>query len=280
MVRLWRGVTGLMLAAALLAGCDDDDSNGPDSSGTELTAAEKEALATAFTDTGLIPNNPELAPLYGLLLGGIQSYGTITVPASLRAGSTSGVRLAKVTGEYDATALQYLFDISLNGEPVFQGLSAGIVAWSGLDVPAETVDDWINIGGSDDTATEFPETISGTVPEDVFAAYYLAATNTYYEGISGSASITASSFGGSPTDCTIQIPTIGTLTCSYQYGSQEGDFDFVAAPVLTEGENVTFASTSYDLPAVRVSISGNLTVPVGQVEAVKRSIRALVRMPK
>jgi hypothetical protein len=278
MINLRRGIFGLLMAGALLAGCDDDDNNGPSSNGTELTAEERAALATAFTNTGLIPDDPQFAPLYGLLLGGIQSYGTVTVPAALRAGATSGVRLAKVTGEYDATAVQYLFDISINGEPVFQGVSAGIVAWSGLDVAAETVDDWINIGGSDDSATEFPETLSGTVPEEVYAAYYLDATETLYEGISGSASITASSFSGSAVDCTIEIPTIGTLSCSYRYGSQEGDFDFVAAPLFTEGENVTFASTSYDLPAVRVSLSGDLTVPVGQVASVKRAIRTMVRM--
>jgi hypothetical protein len=278
MMNLRRGITGLFMAGALLAGCDDDDNNGPSQTGTELTTEEKAALTTAFTDTGLIPDDPALAPLYGLLLGGIQRYDVITVPASLRAGATSGVRMAKVSGEYDATAVQYLFDISVNGEQVFQGLSAGIVAWSGLDVSAETIDDWISIGGADDAATEFPETISGTVPEEVNAAYYLVATETLYEGISGSASITASSFSGSPVDCTVSIPTVGTLECSYQYGSQEGDFDFVAAPVFTEGENVTFASTSYDLPAVRVSLSGNLTVPVNQVESVKRAIRAMVRM--
>jgi hypothetical protein len=278
MTNLRRGMTGLLMAVALLAGCDDDDNNGPSGNGTQLTAEERAALATAFTNTGLIPNDPEFAQLYSLLLGGIQSYGTMTVPASLRAGATSGIRLAKVSGEYDATAIQYLFDISINGEPFFQGLSAGIVAWSGLDVAAETVDDWISIGGGDDASTEFPETISGTVPDDVDAAYYLDATETLYEGISGSASITATSFSGSPVDCSVEIPTIGTLTCSYLYGSQEGDFDFVAAPVFTEGENVTFASTSYDLPAVRVTLSGDLTVPVSQVEAVKRAIRAMVRL--
>lgn len=277
---LRRGIAAAVLAGALLAGCGDDDDNGPsDTIGTEFTAEERAALSTAFVNAGLIPDDPEAAQAYGLLLGGITSYGTITIPAALRAGAPGAVRLAKIAGEYDATAVQYLFDVTINGEPAIQGFFAGIVAWSNLNVQEETIDDYISIGGSsDDPVTDFPETVSGTVPEDVSAQYWLGATNTFYEGISGSASITASSFDGSEVDCSVTVPNIGTLTCSYDYGSQEGAFDFVGAPVLSEGENVTFASTSYELPAVRVRLGGNLTVPVAQVAAVRSALRKMARV--
>jgi hypothetical protein len=279
MMNLRRGMlVALASVGMLLAGCgDDDDGNGPDGNGTAFTAEEKEALSTAFVSTGLVPDDPQAGQLYGLLLGGVESYGTITIPAALRGAPASGLRLASIAGEYDATGLQYIFDITINGEPAFQALSAGIVAWSGLDVQAETIDDWISIGATDESATEFPDEVSGIIPDDVSAEYYVAATETLYEGISGSASITHSSFSGTPTDCTVEIPTVGTLTCSYQYGSMEGAFDFVAQPVLVEGENATFASTSYDLPAVRVSISGNLTVEAAQVPALRSALRKLVR---
>jgi hypothetical protein len=279
MIALRRGMlVALASAGVLLSGCGDDDNNGPDSNGTQFTAAEKQALSAAFVNTGLIPDNPEAGQLYGLLLGGITSYGTITVPAALREAPASGLRLANLTGEFDATGLQYIFDISVNGEPAFQGLSAGIVAWSGLNVEAETIDDWISIGATDETATTFPDQVSGVVPEDVSAEYYVAATQTLYEGISGNASITSSSFGSSTTDCTITIPTVGTLNCTYKYGSMQGAFDFVGQPVIGEGANVTFASTSYDLPAVRVTLSGNLTVPAVRAEALKSALRKMIRV--
>jgi hypothetical protein len=278
-MNLRRGIAAALMAGAFLAGCGDDDNGPTDTIGTEFTAEERAALSTAFVNAGLIPDDPEAAQAFGLLLGGITSYGTITIPASLRAGTPGAVRLAKIAGEYDATAVQYLFDVTVNGEPAIQGFFAGIVAWSNLDVQEETIDDYISIGGSsDDPVTNFPETVSGTVPDDVSAEYWVAATNTFYEGISGSASITASNFDGSEVDCSVTVPNIGTLTCSYDYGSQEGAFDFVGAPLFTEGENVTFASTSYQLPAVRVRLGGNLTVPVAQVAAVKSALRKMARV--
>jgi hypothetical protein len=278
-MNLRRGIAAALMAGAFLAGCGDDDNGPTETIGTEFTAEERAALSTAFVNAGLIPDDPEAAQAYGLLLGGITSYGTITVPASLRAGTPGAVRLAKIAGEYDATAVQYLFDVTVNGEPALQGFFAGIVAWSNLNVQEETIDDYISIGGSsDDPTTEFPETVSGTVPDEVSAEYWLGATDTFYEGISGSASITASNFDGSEVDCSVTVPGIGTLTCSYDYGSQEGAFDFVGAPLFTEGENVTFASTSYELPAVRVRLGGNLTVPVAQVAAVKSALRKMARV--
>jgi hypothetical protein len=278
-MNLRRGIGAALLAGAFLAGCGDDD-NGPSSDiGTEFTEQEQAALSTAFVNAGLVPDDPEAAQAYGLLLGGIKSYGTITIPASLRAGTPSAVRLAKIAGEYDATAVQYLFDVTINGEPALQGFFAGIVAWSNLDVQAETINDYISIGGSsDDPVTDFAETVSGTVPDDVSAEYWVAATGTFYEGISGSASITASNFDGSEADCSVTVPGVGTLTCSYDYGSQEGAFDFVGAPLFTEGQNVTFARTSYELPAVRVRLGGNLTVPLARAAAVKSALRKMARV--
>ena len=275
---LRRGVRAVLLGTGiLLAACGDDDNNGPGGNGTAFTQEEKAALTTAFTDAGLIPSGGQEGQLYGLLLGGIQSYGTFTIPAALRDGASSGLRSLRVDGEHDATAVQYIFDISVNGEPAFQGLSAGIVAWSNLDVAAETIDDWISIGASDDTGTEFPDEASGTIPDDVSAEYWVAATNTFYEGISGTASITSTSFANSTTDCSVTIPTVGVLECSYQYGSQQGNFDFVATPVNAEGPDVTFASTSYDLPAVRVRLSGDLTVAASEVASVKAALRKMLR---
>jgi hypothetical protein len=278
MMKLRRGMlVALASAGVLLAACGDDDNNTPTPSGTEFTTAEKQALATAFQNTGLIPSDPQFSSLYSLLLGGVQRYGTITVPAAVR--SPSGLRLAGLAGEYDATGLQYIFDITINNDPALgvQGLSAGLVAWSGLNTTTSTVDDWISIGANDDTATEFPETVSGVVPDDVSAEYYLASNETLYEGISGNASITAQSFGTSATDCTVTLPTVGTLNCTYRYGSMQGAFDFVAEPIFGSGtENVTFASTNYDLPAVRVTLSGNLTVPTGQVVALRSGLRKLL----
>ncbi len=279
-MNLRRGIAAALMAGAFLAGCGDDDNGPTDTIGTEFTAEERAALSTALVSAGFFGESSEAAPAYGLLLGGITSYGSITIPSSLRAGPSGAVRMAMVAGEYDATAVQYLFDISINGIPEVQGLFAGIVAWSGLDVQAETIDDYISIGaGTDDgSATEFPETVSGSVPDDVSAEYWLASTNTLYLGISGTASITASNFGGSAADCSVNIPGVGDLTCSYEHGSQEGAFDFVATPFLTEGEDVTFASTSYNLPAVRVRLGGDLTVPTGQVEAVKSALRKMARV--
>ena len=277
-MNLRRGARAVLLGTGiLLAACGDDDNNSPADTGTEFTQEEKAALTTAFTDAGLIPSGGQEGQLYGLLLGGIRSYGTFTIPASLREGAGAGLRSLRVDGEHDATAVQYIFDISVNGEPSFQGLSAGIVAWSNLDVAAETVDDWISIGASDDTGTDFPDEVSGTVPDDVSAEYWVAATNTFYEGISGSASITSTSFASGTTDCSVTIPTVGVLGCSYQYGSQQGNFDFVATPVNAEGPDVTFASTSYDLPAVRVRLTGDLTVAASQVASVKASLRKMLR---
>ena len=266
-MNLRRGVTAALAATFVLAACSDDD-NGPSNTGTQFTPQEKAALTTAFINSGLLPSTGEEAQLASLLLGGIQSYGTITIPASLRTGGASGLRLANVAGEYDATGIQYLFDISVNGQPAFTGLAAGLVAWSGLDVQAETVDDWINVSAADDQATSFPDQVSGVVPDDVSAEYYLHSTGVFYEGISGNASITQSSFNSSTTDCSMDIQGFGTLNCSYRYGNMKGAFDFVGEPVGVAGENVTFASTSYDLPAMRVTLSGNLTVPATVVAAV------------
>jgi len=269
----------LASACVLLSACGDDDNNTPTNTGTQFTAAEKSALGTAFANTGLIPEDPTASELYGVLLGGVKSYGRITIPAALRDAPTSGLRLANVDGEYDATGLQYLLNISVNGEPAVVGLTAGIVAWSGLNVQASTVNDWINIGASDDTATEFPtEPISGVVPDEVDAEYYLASNQMLYEGISGNASIASSSFGSSSTDCSVDIPGVGHLTCGYRYGSMQGSFDFVGAPISGTGENVTFANTSYDLPAVRVTLSGDFTVTTGvQAAALKGALRKIIQ---
>jgi len=280
MITLRRGtLLALASAGVLLAACGDDDNNSPSNTGTQFTAAEKSALGTAFTNTGLIPNDPTASELYGVLLGGVKSYGKITIPAALRAAPTSGLRLASIDGQYDATGLQYLLNISVNGQPSVVGLSAGILAWSGLNVQASTVNDWISIGANDDTATEFPtEPISGVVPDDVDAEYYLASNEMLYEGISGNASITSSTFGSSTTDCSVDIPNVGRLNCSYRYGSMQGSFDFVGAPISGSGENVTFANTSYDLPAVRVTLSGDFTVNTAvQAEALKGALRKVIR---
>jgi hypothetical protein len=89
-------------------------------------------------------------------------------------------------------------------------------------------------------------------------------------------SLTGAGFGGSTVDCSQTIPDFGSIDCSYRYGSMEGDFEFALQELGGEGLD-DFPLTTYDVPAVRVSLSGSLSLPTVRAEALKASLRASLR---
>jgi hypothetical protein len=266
MERLRRGAFALLSAGVLLAGCGGDDDDNGGGGGTQLSAQERAALINAFATAGF-----DGGEYSSFILGGLQSYGTFTVPA---AALRTDARLASLSsGDWSAAGVQYIVDVTVNGEAI-QGAAASVVGWKGLDVSAQTIDEYVEFGGFIE-GTDFPDQISGNAPDDVFGFYWDGES---YIAQAGTASLASASFGGSTTDCSTDIPNFGRLTCSYRYGSMEGSFalDFQQlGGELTE----SFPSTAYDLPALRVQLSGNLTVPVVRAAEVKASLRALVAQP-
>ncbi|MCU0621688.1 MAG: hypothetical protein MUC69_09310 [Gemmatimonadales bacterium] len=262
MTRLHRGVVSLLMAVALLAGCDDDDGNGP--SGTTLTEAETAALTAALGNSGFFESSSE-ALLFPLVVGGATEYGSFTVPASVVDAAREQVRRvvlsAMVAGEFDASAFQAVVNLTVNGETI-RFCESGLLGWSGLNTSSNTADELLLVGGIEEGATTCTDGLEGEVGDDADAAYYNLADDRTYFGTSGFARLDNADFGGSTLDCSTPTP-FGDLDCSYQQGDMSGSFAFTAEDFFSEdGASVEFAETEYDLPAVRVELGGNLQLPL------------------
>lgn len=269
-MRVWhRGLAAMLMASALLVGCDDDD-NGP--SGNTLTEAETTALVTALGNSGFFESGEE-ALLFPLVVGGATQYGSFTVPASVVAAARRQVRNvvlnAMVAGEYDASAFQAVVNLTINGEPI-RFCESGFLGWSGLNTTNNTADELLLVGGIEEGATSCSDGLQGEIGDDADAAYYNLADDRTYFGVTGTAILDDANFGGSTIDCSTPTP-FGDLDCSYQQGDMSGSFGFTAEDFFSgDAATVEFADTAYDLPAVRVELSGNLVIDGFQAATIQR----------
>jgi hypothetical protein len=225
----------VMLAMAVggtlaLGACGDD--SGP---GADLDQQEQAALIQALGTEGMLA--PFAAIPFGPMLGEaeIGSMGDFSALASQ-------VKITLVSGEGSETFVY-----------------TGITGWQGLDAGANTVQQAISIFHTAADGT-FPATIDADIPGDGASAFYFDRTTDshYFPGDGGVFRLTGSSFGAT-TDCSDVPGSVGAVIlsdCRVATGTMTGNFDFTADRVDGTGpETHTQANTSYDLPAVQLSIT-------------------------
>lgn len=216
--------------AASVAACGSDN-NGPSGS-VDLTAQQTAALSAALVSNGTLGS--EAAAFAPFALSQLQS-----------AGSFSG---------YDAVGVQVNYTVTAGGTTQ-SGVMSSIIGWQGLNASAQTVDKII-AASQFSTGGTFPSTVTGSFANSgTIGSYYDRSTASNYLATTGTFNITAATFDGSSKSCDSSSGGI-TVTCSYSTGTMTGSFGFSADRANGSGP-ATFdqAVTSFELPAVRVTIS-------------------------
>ena len=216
--------------AASVAACGSDN-NGPSGS-VDLTAQQTAALSAALVSNGTLGS--EAAAFAPFALSQLQS-----------AGSFSG---------YDAVGVQVNYTVTAGGTTQ-SGVMSSIIGWQGLNASAQTVDKII-AASQFSTGGTFPSTVTGSFANSgTIGSYYDRSTASNYLATTGTFNITAATFDGSSKSCDSSSGGI-TVTCSYSTGTRTGSFGFSADRANGSGP-ATFdqAVTSFELPAVRVTIS-------------------------
>ena len=216
--------------AASVAACGSDN-NGPSGS-VDLTAQQTAALSAALVSNGTLGS--EAAAFAPFALSQLQS-----------AGSFSG---------YDAVGVQVNSTVTAGGTTQ-SGVMSSIIGWQGLNASAQTVDKII-AASQFSTGGTFPSTVTGSFANSgTIGSYYDRSTASNYLATTGTFNITAATFDGSSKSCDSSSGGI-TVTCSYSTGTMTGSFGFSADRANGSGP-ATFdqAVTSFELPAVRVTIS-------------------------
>ena len=216
--------------AASVAACGSDN-NGPSGS-VDLTAQQTAALSAALISNGTLGS--EAAAFAPFALSQLQS-----------AGSFSG---------YDAVGVQVNYTVTAGGTTQ-SGVMSSIIGWQGLNASAQTVDRII-AASQFSTGGTFPSTVTGSFANSgTIGSYYDRSTASNYLATTGTFNITAATFDGSSKSCDSSSGGI-TVTCSYSTGTMTGSFGFSADRANGSGP-ATFdqAVTSFELPAVRVTIS-------------------------
>jgi hypothetical protein len=219
----------LTCALAAIAACGSD--NGPSGS-TSLSASETAALTAALTTNGALGS--EAAAFAPFALSQVHTAGTF--------------------GSYDAVGVEVNYTVTAGGQSQ-SGVFSGIVGWQGLNTSAQTVDKIIT-ASQFSTGGSFPATIAGTVGVNgVVGSYYDRSTASNYLASSGTFNLTASTFGSGTTSCNSSSGGV-TVTCSYSTGTMTGNFGFSADKANGTGDaTFTQATTNFDLPAVRITIT-------------------------
>jgi hypothetical protein len=216
--------------AASVAACGSDN-NGPSGS-VDLTAQQTAALSAALISNGTLGS--EAAAFAPFALSQLQS-----------AGSFSG---------YDAVGVQVNYTVTAGGTTQ-SGVMSSIIGWQGLNASAQTVDRII-AASQLSTGGTFPSTVTGSFASSgTIGSYYDRSTASNYLATTGTFNIAGATFAGSGRSCDSSSGGI-TVTCSYSTGTMTGSFGFSADRANGTGP-ATFdqAVTSFELPAVRVTIS-------------------------
>lgn len=216
-----RPARACFLFATLVLGCNGD-STGP---GSTLNPADRQAIANAILDAQQIAGASPIGAVWPSVLDLLSDAGTLD-------GASS----------YDGAAFDVVYTITFNGIPTFQGAFAGVLAWSGLDRTAGTVDELLVVGFEGvDVATDFAAYYWQRTPE---AVYTTDVGNTQF-----SATLT-----GQDRNCGLSYNGF-TTTCSMRTGRVSGDFGFTAAQV-GGGGTYTQGTTSFNnLPLVVFDIT-------------------------
>jgi hypothetical protein len=215
---------------ASVAACGSDN-NGPSGS-VDLTAQQTAALSAALISNGTLGS--EAAAFAPFALSQLQS-----------AGSFSG---------YDAVGVQVNFTVTTGGTTQ-SGVMSSIIGWQGLNASGQTVDRII-AASQLSTGGTFPSTVTGSFGSSgTIGSYYDRSTASNYLATTGTFNIAGATFAGSSRSCDSSSGGI-TVTCSYSTGTMTGSFGFSADRANGTGP-ATFdqAVTSFELPAVRVTIS-------------------------
>lgn len=225
-----RTALALVLGITALSSCSSDN-NGP-GGGTTLTVQQRTALTTALLANGSL--GAEAAAFAPFALSQLQEAGTM--------------------GDYTAVGIQVKYNITAGGETQ-SGIISSITGWQGLNASAQTVDKII-AASQFSTGSTFPTSGTSTFDTDAaLGSYFDRSTTSNYLATGGTFNLTGASFGGGNTSCNQSSGGI-TITCSYSTGTMTGSFGFDAARQTGTGAT-TFSqpSTSFDLPAVRLTIS-------------------------
>lgn len=235
----YRFPVAVLLSSALLLGACSDDPSGP-SGDAELNAVQS-ALATSGA------------------LGPLGAFAVFVFPqgaefSAISVSTTVAEALARAAVEaqasgFDAFGMQIDFDIVYDSSPLVVTYT-GLVAWTGLNVAAESVDEAIsviadgaiNAGGSADLSTEG------------YAMYINNEDDELYFSTEGTFAVTALSFGSSSA-CGGE--SMGSIACSAAMGTMSGNFNFTAVNYPDGLLSVTKSSSYTSLPAVRVSLTGS-----------------------
>jgi hypothetical protein len=204
----------------LVAACGGEPT-GPEG----LSPAVRSALADAFIRSRSLARNG-LSTIWPAVVEVATSTGTLTGP-----------------GTYDGLGVDVTYTLQFEGLPPITGAFAGVLAWSGLDAAAETVDELLVVGFTGDT-----------IPESFDAFYWRRLPEAAFKTDQGSTEMRATFSGGEPADCGYSEPGYD-ITCTREFGTLSGYFSFTAAESGGTATHTQETTSFTRLPLVRFDIS-------------------------
>jgi len=213
---------------------------GSDIVGPPSTTPTQEAIGAALVEAGVLSNR----------------VGGLAVLALAQIDSTAKI------GTFDAAGIEIAWDLpDIGGGGVRDvGYFSGVVGWTGLNVSGKTAEEVFAVGASGSGTSVLT---NGSVVVNQCtnnrcgeATYYKRTPLAFYNGTSGSFTLTAGSFTGSGSCATSGGGGV-TAQCTATHGQMTGSFDFTAQLVSGTG-NATYTqpnATYATLPSVQVVIT-------------------------
>ncbi len=219
-----------LLAVGLgTVGCDGDKEPTAPADVIELSEQDQEALVSSLRNSA----GQGGFAAFELVIPQLESAGTITI---------DGV-------EYAAVGMQLDLEIT-DGDQTLAIEWTGLLAWTGLDGAAGTVDEIIHIIASGLLDAGDVAELGGFDPQapfDGIAVVFQPPSQAIYISSEGTFAVTGVAFGAEEPCPNIES---ADTECAIAIGTMAGSFDFTANALSTEGS--LMRSADFDVPAVRI----------------------------
>ena len=233
----------------LCSGCGGDAAGPSNDNDMVLSAEQQAALHEALSGTGALSG---LGTYTDLVLGQMGVVGSMNVEQGLPGGpAPTAARGPFATTSFGVVGLQVKLFLTVN-RVRFNITYTGLVAWTGLDVTARTVDEAISV-------LAFGDLESGTVNlgqvDEQFqsgglAAVVLRPDTTVYGARDGSFTLTEMSFDPAGA-CTGAIGAASN--CTLATGRMSGSFEFNASAADVDGK-IARSGSFEGVPSVSISV--------------------------
>jgi hypothetical protein len=263
---LWRSsrrIASLVLLG-FAAACSDDSTE----PGDGLTSTQRDNLKDLFSEEVVVQAFFGENALSGsdfflpLIAQNLQKAGTVSLGSSANSLAMNriplGIRqVVTPTGTYHTFAGQLILTVVNDGEDDIELVWTGVFGVNSLDNPTSL----FIMGAVDNGTTTPPTEISPTqvgvdgnrVVMGGFVQFNGSAAPTLYRATDGHFALTGSSYSGSANCSGIALYTF-INPCSRSEGEAEGSFS-MSGPATEGGETISIPNTEFDLPALRMTMT-------------------------